>query len=300
MRETKILVAIGFCVKNEEDTIRDAIESVARQDFPHECLEMIFVSDGSTDGTLQIIKECVSKIDIRAKVFHTDWRGLGQARQTVVENASGDYIVFVDGDCRLSTNYISKQIDVMRRYPTVGIASGLFGICQGDNCVATLENVNYVVSRLKHKGKMTSNLISTAGSIMRVAALKQVGGFDPEIRRSQEDIDVAYRLKRAGWRSYITDAVFYHRFRRTWKALWRQHFSYGYGLHFLLSKNKGQNPLRDKSVDRILFSSQAYKLTGKKMVFLLPLNFVFKKIALVCGFLAAHADGYGHQSDNDQ
>jgi glycosyltransferase involved in cell wall biosynthesis len=297
MSETKILATVGFCVKDEENTIRHAIESVTRQDFPHECMEMVFVDDGSTDGTLQVIEECVSKIDIRTKVLHTEWRGLGQARQTVVENANGKYIIFVDGDSRLSANYVSKQIDVMRRYPTVGIASGLFGVCPEDNWVATLENVNYVVSRLKHKGKMTSNLISTAGSIMRVAALKQVGGFDPEIRGSQEDIDIAYRLKRAGWLSYVSDAVFYHSFRRTWKALWQQHVWYGYGLHFLLSKNKGQNPLRDKSVDRILLSSQAYKLTGRKVVFLLPLNFIFKKIALACGFLMARANGYGYRSN---
>lgn len=292
----KILVTVGFCVLNEEKNIMTAIESVVRQDFPHECIELIFVDDGSTDNSLQIINEFVSKTDFRSKVFSTKRRGLGPARQTVVENASGDYIIFVDADSTLSSTYVSKQMAVMEMYPTVGIASGLFGIYPDDNWVATLENINYVITRLNQKGKMTSNLISTAGSTMRVSALRQVGGFSPDITGSQEDIDVAFRLKRAGWQSYISDAVFYHQFKKTWKGLWQQHFWYGYGLHFLLSKNKGQNALRDKSVDRILFSSKAYKLTGRKAVFLLPLNFIFKKAALLFGFLAARIDGNSYRS----
>jgi glycosyltransferase involved in cell wall biosynthesis len=296
--EPRILVTVGFCVLNEEKNIMTAVESVVCQDFPHERIELIFVDDGSTDNSLKIINDFISKTDIASKVFSTKRRGLGPARQTVVDNASGDYIVFVDADSTLSASYLSKQIAVMEKHPNVGVASGVFGICPEDNWVATLENINYVISRLNQKGKMTSNLISTAGSIMRVSALKQIGGFSREITGSQEDIDVAFRLKRAGWQAYISDAVFYHRFKTTWKGLWQQHFWYGYGLHFLLSKNKDQNALCDKSVDRILFSSKAYKLTGRKAVFLLPLNFVFKKAALVFGFMAACIDGYDYASKN--
>ena len=276
-----------------------AINSVVRQDFPHECIELIFVDDGSTDNSLQIISDFISKTEFKTKVFSTKRRGLGPARQTVVDNASGDYIIFVDADSTLSTNYVSKQMDVMERYPKVGIASGLFGVCPEDNWVATLENINYVITRLNQECKMTQNLISTAGSTMRVSALRQIGGFSAEIKGSQEDIDVAFRLKQAGWKSYISDAVFYHRFKKTWKGLWRQHFWYGYGLHFLLNKNKNQNAFRDKSVDRIILSSKAYKLTRRKSVFLLPLNFIFKKAALLFGFISAYIDGYSYCSQND-
>ena len=49
-----------------------------------------------------------------------------------------------------------------------------------------------------------------------------------------------------------------------------------------------------KTMDRIVFSFVAYKLTHRKVVFLLPLNFAFKKTALLTGFMSAHIDGYGH------
>jgi hypothetical protein len=38
----------------------------------------------------------------------------------------------------------------------------------------------------------------------------------------------------------------------------------------------------------------AYELTHKKMIFLLPLHYLFKRMAWLLGFIEAHVDGYGH------
>jgi len=84
-------VSIGVCVKNCEDFIEDAIDSIMKQDYPHRLMEVIFVDDGSEDDTLSIIRKCVSQIDIPVKIFHTSWKGLGHARNLVVSNAQGKF-----------------------------------------------------------------------------------------------------------------------------------------------------------------------------------------------------------------
>jgi len=289
----KITVTIGLCVKNAETTIEEAVNSIVNQDFPPELVEVIVVDGYSQDKTLSIIRECLSRADIR-KRFCAENEGLGFARQMVVDNANGKYILWVDGDIILSKDYVRQQVNFMEQHTSVGIAVGSFGVLKEDNWVAALENISYVVDSSRHQGKETSKLIGTEASIFRVEAIRQVGGFDPHIKGSQEDIDAAYRIKKAGWELSITNAVFHERQKRTWRALWQQHSWYGYGLHFMQHKNKGRNLILDRSVDRIPFSFHAYRLTHQKVVFLLPLNFIFKKAALLFGFLKAHMDGYGH------
>jgi glycosyltransferase involved in cell wall biosynthesis len=292
--ENRTIVTIGLCVKNAETTIKEAVSSIADQSFPHELIEVIVVDGHSQDKTLSIIKETLSKTTIKMRLFFENV-GLGFARQTVVDNAEGDYIIWVDGDIILSKDYIKQQVSFMEQHPSIGIAVGSFGVLSGDNWVAVLENVGYAIDSLRHHDEPTSKLLGTEGSIFRIEAVRQVGGFDLRIKGAQEDIDVAYRMKEAGWKLHITSAMLYERQRRTWRALWKQHFWYGYGLHFTQHKNKGRNIISDKTVDRIIISSLAYKLTHRKVVFLLPLNFFFKKTALFFGFASAHLDGYGHK-----
>jgi glycosyltransferase involved in cell wall biosynthesis len=291
--QLKPIVTIGLCVKNNEDTIREALNGIVNQNFPGELMEIVVVDGCSQDRTLSIIKEVLSKTSIRVRFFSEN-KGLGFARQIVVDSALGKYIIWVDGDIILSKDYVKEQVDFMEQHPDVAIAVGSFGLLPNDNWVAFLENIGYVIESLRHRGMATSNLLGTEGSILRVKAIRMVGGFDPDIKGAQEDTDVAYRLYSARWKFHRTNAVLYERQRRTWRDLWKQHSWYGYGLHFIQHKNKGRNMFVNKSNDRIIISFKAYKLTHRKVVFLLPLNFVFKKVALLFGFFKAHMDGYGH------
>jgi len=287
------IVTIGLCVRNAEKTIGEAVAGIANQDLPHELMEVIVVDGRSQDKTMLIIKERLKRTDMKTSFFSENV-GLGFARQVVVDNAKADYIVWVDGDIVLPSDHIRRQVDFMEQHPSVGVAVGSFGVLAEDNWVATLENMGYVIDSFRHHGRATSRLIGTEGAIFRVSAIRQVGGFSTEIKGAQEDLDATYRIRAAGWRFYVTDAVLYERQRSTWRELWRQHSWYGYGLHFVQHKNKDQNLIRDKNVDRIIFSLEAYRLTRRKIVFLMPLNFVFKKTALLLGFLMAHMNGYGH------
>ena len=288
------VVTIGICVRNSEKTLEGAIDSVIEQNYPHELMEIIFVDDGSEDATFEIIADYMSKISINSRVFRTNWRGIGYARNLVADNARGEYVIWVDGDMCLTKSYVDQQVKFMQKNPSVGIAGGCFGLNSEDNWIATLENIGYVISRIRQSGKLTSNILGAGASIFRMKAIKEVDGFNFNIKGAQEDTDIARRIKHAGYSFYVTKAVFFHKQKRTWKDIWRSNYWYGYGLHFLKHQKKQMSIVRDKTEDRILLSFFAYKLTRKKIVFLLPLNFIFKKSALVLGYLGAHWSDYGH------
>lgn len=292
----KPIVSVGMCLRNCENTLRGAIDSVIKQDFPHELMEIIFVDDGSEDGTTQLISNYVSRMDINAKIFRTNWKGLGPARNVVVNNADGDYIIWVDGDEILPEHYVRKQVEFMEQNPSVGITAGIFGMLPG-NIVLNLELIPAIIDHIRYDKPntfiwKTEKLPGTGGATFRVKALRQVNGFDDQLKGVGEDQDVARRIKYAGWSIRLNDAVFYERHggMSALKDLWNKYFWYGYGNQNLYRKNRKLFSLPRMSppagfMAGFFYSLIAYKLVHRKMVFLLPFHFALKMTAWSLGFI---------------
>jgi glycosyltransferase involved in cell wall biosynthesis len=297
--QPKVKVTIGFCVKNCEATVKEAIGSIICQDYPHDLMEVIVVDGYSKDRTIKIVKEALHNSDIKTRIFFED-KGLGVARQIVVDNAVGDYIVWVDGDMVLAKDHVSKQVEFMEYNPRVGIAGGKFQNYPRENLVAALESIEWIASDYVYGGNASFRPIlhRAGGCIYRVKAIRQIGGFDVQIKGALEDLDAEYRIGDLGWLTYfITEAIFHDRRKETWKAIWNENFWYGYGGHYFMHKyrRRMQASAIFEGLRRMVI---AYKLTRRKIVFLFPLQYFFKKIAWFFGFLKAHIDNYGHNCLN--
>lgn len=283
-------VTIGLCVKNAEDMVGEAVESIISQDFPHKFIELVVVDGFSRDKTLETIKNRISESDIKFVIFRDDG-GLGAARQIVVDRAKGKYIVWVDADMKLSDDFVRKQVEFMERNHTAGIAKGRYGICDEVGLVAKLENTEFVVDSFQYKGEVTWNIsLGTSGCIYRTLAIRNVKGFDKSIRGAGEDMDAEYRVKAAGWSLHISDAVFNEKRRESWKSLWSEYFWHGRGGHDLFKKNRNMINLNMMLPPVAVFSELrrsflAYRLTGQKAVFLLSFHWVFKRVAWFLGFV---------------
>lgn len=288
-RGTKLpTVTIGVCVKNCENLVRDAIESIAEQDFPNELLETIFVDDGSTDKTLAVVNGQVRKLKSAAIVIHQEWKGLGAARNVVLNNSKGKYIVWVDGDMRLSRDFVRTQVEFMEKNPHVGVAKGSYGMYSA-NAVSTLENIEFVTTNSERMRRFDPNPLGTGGSIYRAKAIKEIGGFNDNIKGSGEDADAEFRIRRAGWLLDTTQAVFLERRRSSWRSLWNEYFWHGKGSSGIMKRKTSTSPY--KLLPPVAFVVEsirivvAYKLTQRKIALLLPLHYAFKRTAWFAGFL---------------
>ena len=99
------LISIIMPCYNSEKTIRKSINSVLHQSCSN--WELIAVDDGSTDLSLQILKE-YSSIDVRISVFSQANAGPGATRNYAISNAKGDYIAFLDSDDWWENDFIEK------------------------------------------------------------------------------------------------------------------------------------------------------------------------------------------------
>ena len=91
-----IKVSLLIPVYNMEATLDACLDSAEKQTLKE--IEIICVDDGSTDRSSEILK-CHAARDPRIRLFqHFQNRSTLLARKTAVENASGEYIMFLDPD----------------------------------------------------------------------------------------------------------------------------------------------------------------------------------------------------------
>lgn len=92
-------------VYNVEAYLDDCLTSLQSQEYTD--FEVICVNDGSTDGSREILSEWESRFP-QLKVIDRENGGLSAARNTGLETASGDYVVFVDSDDWVESTMLSR------------------------------------------------------------------------------------------------------------------------------------------------------------------------------------------------
>ena len=97
-------ISVIVPVYNVETCVSQCIESILNQDYLD--FELILIDDGSTDNSGTIC-DCYQKKDVRIKVIHQKNQGLSGARNTGMDNCTGDYLTFIDSDDAIAKNYLS-------------------------------------------------------------------------------------------------------------------------------------------------------------------------------------------------
>lgn len=159
MRVTVIILCY-----NLENYIRRAIESVLSQktDFK---FEVIVLNDGSTDNSLEIIKEYKDKVSI---ISWKNNKGLIKSRMYSFNLAIGDYIALCDGDDYWIDEYkLRKQVDYLDINPRCGMVHTCFEV----NNEINNENIKIIRARIPEgklfESMLFNNKISSCTSMFR-------------------------------------------------------------------------------------------------------------------------------------
>lgn len=292
---------IGLCVKNGERVVKTAFNCISMQDYPHELIKLVIVDNGSSDNTLSLAMNFAQETDIKTLVTSSKGKGLGETRQIAVNNAEGDYILWVDDDHVLPRDFVRKQVEFMDKNSNVGVAAGV-NIRVAPQAKVSILN-GYIGARILPVSN--PNSLFTCGSIFRLKALESVGGFDIRIKGALEDVDVSRRIKASGWKlAYNNSAPHDHRHNQlTFASLWKKMSWYGYGNHFYFHKFKDRWSIMPYFPPLVLYgglkmSCLSYRISKNKKVFAFPILHSFSMMAHCVGFIRAHLDGYGHANLN--
>src|SRR5699024_1141358 len=105
-------VSIIVPIYNSENYLKYCLETIVNQTYNN--LEILLINDGSLDNSLDICKEFEQK-DNRIKLFNIPNSGVSVARNIGIDNATGEFITFVDSDDWMELNAIEFGVDKAKK-----------------------------------------------------------------------------------------------------------------------------------------------------------------------------------------
>ena len=192
------LVSVIVAVHNGERFLRPALESLFAQD--HEPFEVVFVDDGSHDGSADIAREFP---DLR--YVYQENQGLAAARNAGLRLARGELVAYLDDDDLLPPHKLSRQVRYLVENPDVGCVLGRQEVMLEPG----VEPPEWL-TRDAIYGDLDG--IPLVSAMIRAEVLRSLGGFD-ESYRFAEDRDLFVRLRESGVRiEVIPEVLLYRRF----------------------------------------------------------------------------------------
>ena len=268
------LISIIVPVYNTENYLEKCLYSLVNQTYKN--IEIIIIDDGSPDNSMNIIQKFVLA-DNRVKVISQKNQGLSGARNTGMNNANGDYIMFIDSDDWIEIDTCEKAINASEKYnadvvfwPYIKEFSDL----QKDNylfdkteIIWSEKNINQLSRRMVGlvgdelaNPQSIDNLVTAWGKLYKKSVIGDVRFTDTKIIGTEDalfNIEVFLGINSA---VYIPDLLSHyrkdnessltHNYKKKLVSRWREMYS---RIKFLLDRNDMSREYYDALKNRICF-----------------------------------------------
>lgn len=174
--------------------------------------EIVIVDDGSTDNTVQTIKDYKEKnkdILENIYVFRQENMGAGAARNRAIEEATGEWIAFLDSDDLWDSHKLEIVAEAIYNHPEVNmIAHDEYSVQEKDLENKTLCSLheNYKPDEDLFLQLYRGNIFSTSCMVVKKEILLKAGGFDVTLKSAQ-DYDMWIRCGLYGKLYFIDKAL---------------------------------------------------------------------------------------------
>ena len=245
-------ISIIVPVRNAERTLEQTFEYLFKLNYPRENMELVIADGGSSDKTVEVIKNWQAKYPFIKLVEIPNCPSPGFARNKALEVVTGDFLFFTDGDCAPHPEWINIILNVFNKDPEIaGVGGEIYTkIVEPDNIIESFcEQTGF----LRVSGRywyldikegyfpLISDLspsevcghrafyFATANAAYRKSVIDKLGmKFWTE--PTGEDIEFSLRIRKAGYKLYFApSAQVDHMHRANLPALLKCWVGYGKG-----------------------------------------------------------------------
>lgn len=175
------LVSVIVPVYNREKLVKEAVSSILAQTYKN--LEIILINDGSTDQSLEVLKQFETENPDQIKVIDQKNQGQIAARNNGIRASSGEYIAFLDSDDLWLPEKLELQIPLFG--PEVGLVYSSVELIDDHGKSKGFDHINpglqgNIFPELLVKNRMTGGTV-----VVRKDVLDEVGLFDPQFKAAE-------------------------------------------------------------------------------------------------------------------
>ncbi len=185
MGKNNILISVIIPLYNKAHTIVHTLQTVMKQTYDN--YELIIIDDGSTDNSVQLIKDNFS--DTRLRIIQQKNAGVSTARNRGVQKAKGEWIAFLDADDEWLPQYLQTLTNALVKYPDaemIGCASFYKDFQTNKySCNAIIDRYYKKVVRINYF--MNPDRMTHIGAtILKKDVFLQIGGFNASLRINED------------------------------------------------------------------------------------------------------------------
>lgn len=170
------LVSVVIPCHNHGNFLEETVNSVINSTYQN--IEIVIVNDGSTDNSLEVIKK-IAKENLRVYYINQTNSGPSEARNAGIEFANGFYILPLDGDDKIHSDYITQAVNALEQNLQTKVV-----YCQAEKFGRKSGKWN--LKPFSHKSLATENMIFVS-ALFRKSDWEAVGGFDDALDKGWED-----------------------------------------------------------------------------------------------------------------
>ncbi len=233
------------------------LDSVLKQTFSD--FEVLIINDGSTDNIMQWASEIT---DSRIKLISQLNQGVSVARNTGIENAQGEYIVFLDADDLWEPTKLEKQVCCLDNKPEVGLVY-TWTLLVDENGKPTGVRYNSELEGDVWQQILVGDIVCSGSSAMvRRSCFEVVGVFDPDLS-SAADFDMWTRIAAHYPFTVIKEYLLYYRQSST--SMSKNHLKMMQDLRITFEKRFQSVPLELLYLRNVAYAGMYRTLAWKSM-----------------------------------
>lgn len=252
-------VAIVVLTYDAEPFVEDCFASLRRAGDAGADLEIIAVDNGSRDGTIRLLRERFPEVRVVENGRNLGFAGGNNVGIRLALASGADFVYLLNPDTEVAPAFLQEALAVARARPEAGAVQSLLLLAGERSLVNTAGNavqflgLGYCTHFRQPAATVADapaeiGFASGACVLLRAGALRASGLFDEELFLYQEDLDLGWRMRLAGFGSVLAPrSVVFHKYE----------FSRNPEKYFFLERNRALVLMKNLRLRNLLLLAPA-------------------------------------------